>query len=88
MSLVCTYALTHQFINLARTVGMEVDFGRNHRDGGGDDEKACTTLNQLRELKYKVASKYEDAKDNLLHNHDVFYNWNRRDDSKSRKITK
>lgn len=89
MPLVCTHALTHQFIDLARTVGMKVDFGRNHRDGGGgDDERACTTLNQLRELKCKVAPKYEDAKDELLHNHDVFYNWNRRDDSKRRRITK
>jgi hypothetical protein len=48
----------------------------------------CSTLNQLRDLKCKVASEYEHAKDELLHNHDVFYNWNRRDDSKRMKGTK
>jgi hypothetical protein len=86
MSLVCTYKLTQQYLDLARKVGKEST--QLKLESCCENGKVCSTLNQLRDLKCKVASEYEHAKDELLHNHDVFYNWNRRDDSKRMKGTK
>ena len=63
-SVACTYKLTAQFLDLVHSHG---------------EAKTVQTLDQLRVLKRTVSSKHEAVKDDLLKNHMVFYQWNRRD---------
>lgn len=71
-SLVSTYELTKHFLSFAKDV-VAVE------EGGAVEYDRVGTLKQLRDLKRIVAPGYEDVKDELLHRHEVFYYWNRRD---------
>ena len=77
-SLVSTHALTNQFLDLAGEILQNV----------GDVQGNVTSLKELRALKRAVAPRYENIKDELLLNHGIFYNWNRRhdDDDYSKRI--
>jgi len=70
-----TFMLTKQFLNVVQRMGEDKD----EKVELSLQVEPVMTLDALRELKRQASPKYEAAKDLLLHEHNVFYQWNRRD---------
>jgi len=80
-SSISTYALLNSFLELtgdqmSKCVNKGDSFDSDGRKGR--DSILSFTLPELRDLKRRVSSQHETAKDHLLQRHKIFYQWNRR----------